>query len=101
MQYNKRLQVVEPLNDHQHFRQILHFKVLPKRIFPILMEIYSYVVLQFITIPYLERRIILLYMVVKILTKPLNHQSGFTCNNHDELIRNLIALDQSGQMLLF
>ena len=63
-------------------------------------NIEDYVVLALLP-SYLEREGSSLIYMVEDLIKLSNHdQSGFYLHNHDELIRNLIALDQSGQNVI-
>jgi len=63
-------------------------------------NIEDYVVLALLP-SYLEREGSSLIYMVEDLIKLSNHdQSGFYLHNHDELIKNLIALDQSGQNVI-
>ncbi len=42
----------------------------------------------------------LIYMVNELILKTKNEKSGFYLNNTDDLIRNLTALDESGQKII-
>ena len=63
-------------------------------------NIEDYVILALLP-SYLEREGSSLIYMVEDLIKCSNHpESGFYLHNHDELIKNLIALDQSGQNVI-
>lgn len=63
-------------------------------------NIEDYVILALLP-SYLEREGSSLIYMVKDLIQLSNHdESGFYLHNHDELIKNLIALDQSGQNVI-
>jgi phenylacetate-coenzyme A ligase PaaK-like adenylate-forming protein len=63
-------------------------------------NIEDYVILALLP-SYLEREgSSLIYMVEDLITRSNHQESGFYLHNHDELIKNLIALDQSGQNVI-
>ena len=63
-------------------------------------NIEDYVILALLP-SYLEREgSSLIYMVEDLITRSNHKESGFYLHNHDELIKNLIALDQSGQNVI-
>ena len=63
-------------------------------------NIEDYVILALLP-SYLEREgSSLIYMVEDLIKRSNHEESGFYLHNHDELIKNLIALDQSGQNVI-
>ena len=63
-------------------------------------NIEDYVILALLP-SYLEREgSSLIYMVEDLIKRSNHEESGFYLHNHDELIKSLIALDQSGQNVI-